>query len=310
MTALFSVFGLPVTPYALAIALSALICLSLSAAALSRRGVATARTLDFTLIALPLSLLGARLFYCLARLPMILAEFGPGFFFDMTRGGYALWGAVGGAALACLICARREKRPFCLYADAVAPYAALMIALARFSEFFSGDGIGAWIENETLMFFPLSVTDAYGEWHYAVFMLEGLIALLIALSVVRADGAAPGKRTLRFLILYAASQTLCESLRQDAYLRFGFVRVSQLTAVIVLALLLIVTLVRRRSAFPLRRAALTIAVFIACVGVCVALEFAKDKSAALPDAAIYCIMALACAGLGASVGSAVRRVNR
>ncbi len=309
MNALFSVFGLPVTPYALGIALSACVCLSLAVAALRRTGLSTAHALDFALLALPLAFLGARLFYCLAKLDMILAEFGAGFFFAFTRGGYALWGAVGGVAAACLICAKGTKRAFSVYGDAVAPYAALMIALSRFSELFSGDGIGAWIENEAHQFFPLGVTDAYGEWYYAVFMLEGVAALVIALIVARTRGAGTGRRTLLFLVLYGASQTLCESLRQDAYLRFGFVRVSQLVAVIVLALILITALIKYRRSFSVRRAVLTFAVFAVCVGVCIALEFAKDKSAALSDAAIYCIMTVACAGLGASTWSAVRQIK-
>ena len=121
MNALFTVFGFPVTPYAMCIALSALICLTLSVAALRRKGLQTPQALDFCLFALPLAFLGARLFYCLARLDMILAEFGAGFFFAFTRGGYALWGAVGGVALASMIVAKTTHKRFSFFSDAIAP---------------------------------------------------------------------------------------------------------------------------------------------------------------------------------------------
>ncbi len=308
MIPLFSLGGLSVTPYALCIALAAAVSITLSILALKRHGLSMPRALDFMLLALPLAFLGARLFYFLAKIGMLLAEFGWGFFFDFARGGYALWGAVGGVALACLIVGKTTHKRFSFFSDAIAPYAALMIALARFAEYFSGEGIGPWIEDEALRFFPLGVMDVYEEWYFAVFLLEGVIALIISFLVAKTDYSKSGKRTLVFLILYSASQTLCESMRQDAYLRFGFVRVSQLVAVIVLSLILIITLVKDRDRLSIKRRATTFAVFLICVGICIALEFAKDKSAALPDTLIYLIMAVSCTGLGTSTWSAVCKI--
>ena len=48
------------------------------------------------LLALPLGLLGARVFYCLARLDFYI-EMGLQEMFLLWHGGYALWGAGGGA---------------------------------------------------------------------------------------------------------------------------------------------------------------------------------------------------------------------
>ena len=54
----------------------------------------------------------------------------------------------------------------------------------------------------------------------------------------------------------------------------------------------------RNARRPLAGMAVRWAVFAACVGVCIALEFAIDKSPVLPIWAAYCVMGICCVGLG------------
>ena len=70
--------------------------------------------------------------------------------------------------------------------------AALTIALCRFSEYFSGEGIGMYVENEALRFFPLAVSNEWGEWYWAIFVLEGLAALAIMACLLRQRARRPG----------------------------------------------------------------------------------------------------------------------
>ena len=71
----------------------------------------------------------------------------------------------------------------------------------------TGEGVGAWVENEALWRFPIAVQNEFGEWQYAVFMLEALIAAVL-LIVLLTRRYAPGERFMTALLLYACCQSL------------------------------------------------------------------------------------------------------
>ena len=303
-----SFLGLPVTAYALCLTAALCAALALLAAQCRRLSLRPGTALTMALWMLPLGLAGARLFYCLARLSFFM-EVGLGSMLKMWNGGYALWGALGGAVLGAVIAARQTHQRPALLLDALAAPGALAIALCRLAEYFSGEGIGMYVEDERFCFFPLAVCNQYEEWYWAIFLLEALAALVI-LGVLLRRARPAGDTARLFLILYSASQVLLESMRRDNFLRWLFVRVSQLTATLVLAGLMLYALIHlvragRLHGAALRGAIASWAVFLACTGVTIALEFAIDKSADLPIWAAYCLMALCCIGLGAACYQAV-----
>ena len=295
---LFFVGSLPVTAYALCLATALgigliVLCFSCKKARLPKDAASL-----IAVLALPLGLIGARLFYVTARIGDYL-DWGRASIFRLWDGGYAIWGAIGGAALAGVLAARRLRIPISETLDAMAAPGALTVCLCRLAEYFSGEGVGPLVEEETFWFFPLSIYRAdYDEWYYAIFMAEALAALVIFLILLRSSRWR-GERAKRFLILYSACQVLLESLRRDSYLRWLFVRVSQLTAVLVMTGLILFSLVRLwKQPSVFKRKLLLFGVFALCVGVCVALEFAVDKAAELPNWLCYSLLAAACAGLG------------
>jgi phosphatidylglycerol:prolipoprotein diacylglycerol transferase len=301
---LFSVFGRPVTAYALCLAAALGAGLFLFFAAGKKRRIPGDTLWRAALLALPLGLLCARAFYCIVRVYYFL-EVGLDAMLRFWDGGYALWGAVGGSALAMGITAKTKKEPAAPLMDAAAIAGSLIIGLMRFAEYFSGEGRGFYLENEAFCFFPVAVFRAdYEEWHLAVFLWEGLIALMILAALLRRERRA-GKTAQLFLILYGASQILMESLRQDNTLRWLFVRVSQLTAALVIAGFLIFAVIRW-SRNPDRRKmsgaqlVLCWAVVLLSVGACIAMEFSVEGKifVTLPIWTAYVIMALACVCIG------------
>ncbi len=310
---LFTAFGLPVTAYALGVvmALAAGLCLLWWE---QRRNHLRADTAEiFALLALPLGLIGARLFYCLARLDVYL-EMGAGSILRLWEGGYALWGAVGGAVLAALLTAKMTRQSPVKLLDALAAPAALTIALSRFAEGFNGEGIGLEVYETAFQRFPFAVFNADWEiWNWAIFMLEGAAALaILALMLVKRLHRHPGDRAKLFVILYCSSQILLESLRRDQFLRWLFVRVSQLTAALVLSGLMFCALARWVKAPQEARMAKKHLIwnwvaFLACVGICIGMEFAVDKSAAMPVWLCYSVMALCCAVMGVTSWQLIMR---
>ncbi len=309
----FSAFGRPVTAYALCLTLSVAAGLALFFFLGKKQGIGEDGLFRAALLALPLALLGARLFYCVARIYYFL-EIGLENVLRLWDGGYALWGAAGGAALAAVIAAKTEKRPVGQMMDALAPPAALVIALTHFAEYFSGEGRGFYMDQEAFCFFPVSVYRAdYGEWNLAVFVWEGITALAI-LAVLLRKKRKTGDTARLFLLLYSACQIWLESMRHDRTLRWLFVRVSQLTAALVIVGLMAAALVRwirnreQRRMGPLS-VVLCWAAVLAGAGVCIAMEFSVEGKifVDLPVWTAYAVMACACAGIGAAGYRAVFR---
>lgn len=312
----FSVFGMPVTAYALCLALSLGAGLFLFFALGKKRKINADTLWRTALLSLPLGLLGARLFYCLARVYYYL-EVGLNGMLRLWDGGFALWGAVGGAALAALLSAKSTKQPVAPVLDALAAPGALMIALMRFAEYFSGEGRGFYLDEGAWCFFPVAVFRAdYEEWHLAVFVWEGLAALAILVAVLRKRRKA-GNTARLFLLLYSACQILLESLRQDRTLRWLFVRVSQLTAALVIAGLMLFAVLRWTRKKQERRMSLggillCWAAVLLGVGVCICMEFSVEGKILvdLPIWTAYLIMACACLLIGAAAYQVVFRSRR
>ena len=312
-TILFSVLGLPVTAYALCLVFSVAAGLALFFILGKRRGIGRDALWLAALLALPMGLIGARVFYCVVRVYYFL-EIGLENVLRLWDGGFALWGAVGGGALAVLIAAKMEKQPVGKLMDVMAPSAALVIALMRFAEYFGDEGRGLYMDIEAFCFFPVSVYRAdYDLWHLAVFAWEGAAALII-LAVLLRRQRKTGNTARLFLLLYSACQIWMESMRRDSTLRWLFVRVSQLTAGLVIAGLMAAAVVRWTRNPENRRMKpagiiLCWAAVLAGVGVCIAMEFSVEGKifVALPVWGAYAIMALCCVGIGAAAYQAVFR---
>lgn len=299
---LVEIFGRPVTAYALCVVVSLALGLLMLWREQKKRQMKTETAEIFALLALPLGLIGARAFYCLARISFYL-EIGAVNMLRLWDGGYALWGAVGGAALAAVLTAKITKQKISSLLDALAAPAALTIALCRLSEFFSGEGIGMYVENEAFWRFPFAVSNEWGEWYWSIFLLEGAAALVIFLVLTLKRNGKPGDHAKLFLLLYSTAQILLESLRRDNFLRWLFVRVSQLTAVLVLAGLMIAAVIRwlqlpKEKRMSALKMALCWGIFLICIGISIWMEFAIDKSAVIPVWACYCIMAVCCVVIG------------
>ena len=285
-----SVLPFGVTVYGLCVALAALGATLLLCA--GARGAGHVQPLRLAVFCIPAAFVGARLLFCLVRFGFFFMELGPLSVFHTRMGGFLLYGAVLGALLAAALLARRDGVRIATALDDLAAPGMLAILICRLAEGATAEGVGAWVENEALWRFPIAVQNEFGEWQYAVFMLEALIAAVL-LVVLLARRYAPGERIMTALLLYACCQVVCESLRMDSCPRVGFVRVSQvISAVVILA----VTLVRVMRAGGRRQAVVRAVVMLACVGVVGGIEWALDKTP-VDNRILYLGMAAACAAM-------------
>ena len=309
---LFTVFGFPVTAYALCLVISLGIGLLCFFALSKQNGVSRDAAWRTALLALPLGLIGARLFHFAGNY-YYYEEMGFAALLRLWNGGFALWGAVGGAALSAFIAGKTTHEPVAKLLDTLAVPGALVIGLARFAEYFSGEGIGPYVENDFFARFPFAVyRPDYEVWNWAVFMLEGVSALVIAFVLLRKKRPA-GDTARLFLLLYSACQITLESLRRDHCLRWLFVRVSQLTALLVILGLMLFAALRWLKAkngpkiSPFRALVPWLMVAL-CAGIIIAIEFSFDGKILrdLPVWAGYLIVAACSAGIGVSAYRALK----
>lgn len=318
----------PVTVYAygLALAVSALLSLCLAKNTFRKTGLHADTLSWFALLAVPMAVLGARLMYCLVRLPWFL-EKGWGYFFHLTDGGFMLYGAMAGCLLAAFLAARIKRQSFAYVADALAAPAALMIGLSRLAEGLAGVGYGwpvadwfdPWmgmslvnLENyEWLQRFPFAMQEPmYEQWCWAVYVTEALAALVMLIVLLRMKNRRGGAKALLLLLVYASVQILAESARQDEVMRWGFIRVSQLiSALAVGAVMLICCLKLKKKTAKL--IAPCMAGLLACIAVVLVMEFALERKitalAWMPMDLCYIVTILACLGLMVTVGLVWRK---
>lgn len=255
-------------------------------------------------------LIGARLAYCLIRLPYYLNEVGIVHALAIREGGFLLYGALLGVLAAVAIRTRGgwsytrkaslpdgpviqllrvQKGSFAAAMDELALPGMLTIMLARLSEGFAGEGLGNWVEDEALWRFPFAAQNSYGEYQWAIFAAEAAAALLILLIASRVR-KGEGERAMTAVLLYACCQIVFESLRMDSVLKIGFVRVSQVASAVAI---LAVTLLRSRKC-AVKTTLLRVLFFACCVGAVGGIEWALDKTP-ISNGLLYMGMIAACA---------------
>lgn len=278
-------------PYGLAMAAASAVALLLSVRSFRRAGLKGDVLSRVAGLAVPLGFLGARLGYCLAALDWVAQE-GFLFFFQFSRGGYMLYGALAGGLLAAALAARLSGANFAKIVDALAVPLLVMIALGRLAEVFPNQGYGWGIQDwftedygmslialEDPSFFyrlPFGVPDMYDTYNWAVFVYEAIVACILAIVVYRAKVRRDGGRAVLALLTYAATQELCESLRQDAVLRWGFVRINQVLGAVIIVALLALCYAYTQPRRP-GRLTLSAAGVVAGALLITAMEFALEK---------------------------------
>jgi len=308
------ILGFPLYAYGLWVAVATGICLMLAARRARRKGLAPRTIWIFGIAAIPLGIWGGHWFYCAVRAMDLFPEYGVGILMSPWKGGFGLGGVLGGCALSAYCAAKWTKQKPMVVMDALAPIAPLMIALSRLGEGLDGAGYGSYIEHEALRFFPIGIKNIYDEYFFSLFALEALVGLCLYPALLRLEKRKPlreGNIFLAFLVLFGAAQVILESLRRDQYLRWGFVRVGQLTALLMIVIAMAVFTIRiLRLRGKVGRLVVDWALVLFCTSVGVAMEFAFDKVYFLPNWLGYILMGMALTGMAALAFSQMRRVDQ
>ena len=244
--------------------------------------------------AIPLTLVGSRLLFGLISLMMG----------DMTHplqilyvwdGGASMSGAFAGVVLAAFLVEKHCKAPHGDLMDKLALGMPLALIVARLAEIPTGVGMGRQVDTPWLQWL-----GALNEECHPVFIYEALWAVVLgaALLLYLRRNRRPGDMLLTFMALYGSAQMFFESLRDDYHMVIYYIRINQITGLIMVLIPFILWLVRlaRRGAKQLD-IIFPCAVMAVAIALCIYQEFQVDSNPDLLKE--YAIMAAGVAVMGA-----------
>ncbi|MDD3409243.1 MAG: prolipoprotein diacylglyceryl transferase [Eubacteriales bacterium] len=234
----FTIFGLTGYWYGLIACAGALCAIALMGVLGYRRRLPAGVARMYGLIAIPVSLLCARLLYCLVNLSYFTETLGqPLLMLRFWDGGYSMTGMLCGAVLAALPTARVMRVRFGDLLDCAAAPLAGLIACLRFAEGYTQLGVGRYVQESALtQSAPIlfvqsrlgnSMLSSLAVYRYEA-LAAGLILCVMLWLFLSSRGSRKGDLGLIFFALYGASQVVLESLRDDGHMLWGFVRAAQL----------------------------------------------------------------------------------
>ena len=202
--------------YALLITLGMLMAIAYGIVQTRKIGLKTDELLDFAIIAIPVGIIGARLYYVLSK-----PDSFDGFLeiINIRSGGLAIYGGLLAGALAVFITCLVKKIKFMAFADCVMPGIMLAQGIGRWGNFMNGEAFGA----ETDIFCRMGVNNVLTGYRtlyvHPTFLYESLWCvtgfLLIALLIKRFK-QYDGQIFLITCAWYGLGRMLIEGLRADS----------------------------------------------------------------------------------------------
>ena len=234
------------------------------------------------LLALPLSvLLGAvlgKLMYVALLFQRIWPRFGAEALWRLKAAEFSFFGGGLGVILAMALTAKLTRQKIKPFLSAFAPCGALLAAGFRAAEYFQGMlGAGSYMESSVFTRFPFAIVNQWGEWHLAVFALEALAALIIALvfALRKREDRIPGLHMERTVFYLCVTQIFFESLRNQC-MRWGFVRVEQVLCGMTVVGLIVYSCFQVKGLKGLKRFWPALCSLL-CIAILVLVEFGLDK---------------------------------
>ncbi len=214
-----------------------------------KRNILSDDILDFILIAFPVSIIGARLYYVIFSWQDYRDNLLD--IFAIWKGGIAIYGGLLAGFLVLLAFTRHRFIDTWDFLDIAAPSVMIAQAIGRWGNFFNQEAYGAKVAN--LDYLPSFIKDQMyidGSYRQPTFLFESLWNLLgfilIAFLRRKKNFLKQGEITLFYLVWYGVGRFVIEGMRTDS-LMFGGLRVSQWLSVFLIALGVVLFTYRRKQ---------------------------------------------------------------
>jgi len=241
----------PVRAYAMCILLGIIAAVWITQRRLADRGGRPGQAMDVAVWAVPLGIIGGRLYHVISSPQAYFGEGGhPLDAFKIWEGGLGIWGGLALGILGIWIGCRRNGVRFADYLDAAAPGVAVAQAIGRWGNYFNNELYGArtdlpwgleihcWDQDAgAAVMCPGKTTNIEGVFQ-PTFLYESIWCLLVALALVLVDrrfALARGQIAALYGMLYTLGRGFIEMLRTDPANHVLGLRLNVWTSLVVFA---------------------------------------------------------------------------
>ncbi|MDB7086152.1 prolipoprotein diacylglyceryl transferase [Enterococcus sp. DIV1368b] len=250
----FDLLGVPIYWYALIIVSGIIIAMWLSSREAVRVGMKAEDVTDFMLWGLPLSIIGARLYYILFDLPQYIAN--PIQIFNIRSGGLAIYGGLIAGGITLYFYTKYHFIDVWTFLDIAAPSVLLAQAIGRWGNFMNHEAFGpdttrSFLESLYLPNFIIDNMYIDGIYRQPTFLYESvwsLIGVIILLSLRKKTHLLKkGEIALIYLIWYSFGRFFIEGMRTDSLYLLDTIRVSQLLSAVLFIGAIVLFIWRRKK---------------------------------------------------------------
>lgn len=245
----FQIGPLAIHWYAVCIMTGLLLAVYLTTKEAPRKNLSSDDIIDFILIAFPLSIIGARIYYVIfewsyysQHLNEILA---------VWNGGIAIYGGLITGVLVLLVYSYYKVINPITFLDISVPGVMIAQAIGRWGNFINQEAYGRAVDN--LHYLPRFIQKQMfidGHYRTPTFLYESLWNFLgfAVIMVLRRKPAflKEGEVMAFYLIWYGIGRLVIEGMRTDSLMFLGF-RVSQLVSIVLMIIGLVFIVIRRQK---------------------------------------------------------------
>lgn len=218
------IFGFDIYWYGIIIAFGMAVAVGTAFWEFHKKGLKSDDLVDFIIFAIPLGILGARLYYVIFSWDYYGRY--PGEIYKIWNGGLAIYGGVIGAVLTVIVYCRIKKLSVLHYLDLAAMGFLIGQSVGRWGNFVNGEAHGALCSSDCILGMHI---NGKGPFH-PTFLYESVLCAVgfLLIHFLAKKFNCTGFRANAYLIWYGASRFFVEGLRTDSlYIPGTEIRVSQ-----------------------------------------------------------------------------------
>lgn len=236
----FKIFGIEIMWYSILISIGVVIGAILAFREAERVGIGQENLIDLLLYAIPLSVLGARIYYVIftwdyyGKYPKEILHF--------RGGGLAIHGAIIVGVIVTIVFTRKRKLDFWTVVDCCAPSLILGQGIGRWGNYINQEAYGRPTD------LPWGILID-GVRVHPTFLYESIGDILIFFFLIwyrRNKTEVSGEVFLLYIILYSTIRFFIEGLRTDS-LMLGPLRIAQLVSIVGIVVSIIYLKKRRKD---------------------------------------------------------------
>lgn len=250
----FHIFGIGIQWYAIIIVTGIVLVSWMATKEGMRVGLQENDVIDFMLWALPISIIGARLYYVIFEWSYYSQH--PSQILAIRNGGLAIYGGLIAGAIVLYFYTKNRFINTWTFLDVAAPSVLLGQAIGRWGNFMNHEAFG---EITTKAFLhklhlpPFIINNMYidGAYRQPTFLYESvwnLVGFIIIILLRRKkDFFKQGEVALSYVIWYSFGRFFIEGMRTDSLMAFGGLRVSELLSAILFVAAIVIFWYRRKN---------------------------------------------------------------